>query len=72
VDIIIEDGTRAFPIEVKSGKTIASDFFDNLRRWRDMNDASENDTDGALLYGGDENYTREGFRVISWDRAYDI
>ncbi|GHS99793.1 ATPase [Synergistales bacterium] len=72
VDMVIEDGTKVFPVEVKSGKTIASDFFNGLRRWRDMTGAPENDESGALLYGGDENYTREGFRVVSWDKAYEI
>ncbi|GHV36787.1 ATPase [Synergistales bacterium] len=72
VDMVIEDRMRVFPVEVKSGKTIASDFFNSLRRWRDMAAPYENDASGTLLYGGDENYTREGFNVVSWDRAYDI
>ncbi|MDR3331370.1 MAG: ATP-binding protein [Synergistaceae bacterium] len=68
VDMILEENARAFPVEIKSGKTVASDFFDGLRRWEDMSGAKG----GALVYGGDENYEREGFNVVSWDRAYDI
>jgi predicted AAA+ superfamily ATPase len=68
VDLIIEDGVHVLPVEVKSGKTIASDFFDSLRRWKNLSGAGS----GVLVYGGEDAYEREGFHVEPWDKAYDI
>jgi predicted AAA+ superfamily ATPase len=68
VDMIIEDGVQILPVEVKSGRTVASDFFDSLRRWKNLSGTEQ----GALVYGGEDAYEREGFRVEPWDRAYDL
>ncbi|MDR1979329.1 MAG: ATP-binding protein [Synergistaceae bacterium] len=68
VDMIFEDGGQVFPVEVKSGKTVAADFFDALRMWKKMSGVEG----GALVYGGNEEYDREGFRVLPWGKAYDI
>ena len=67
VDIVLEKDGRLVPIEIKSGKTVASDFFDGLRQWENLSGVKA----GALIYGGDESYEREGFGVIPWNKAYD-
>ena len=67
VDIVLEKDGWLVPIEIKSGKTAASDFFDGLRRWGNLSGVK----DGALVYGGDESYKREGFSVVSWNKTYD-
>jgi predicted AAA+ superfamily ATPase len=63
VDILIEKNMNVLPVEIKSGKTVASDFFDELRRWQALSGTEG----GALVYGGNENYERAGFRIIPWD-----
>jgi len=67
VDIVLEEGGRLVPAEIKSGRTVASDFFDGLRRWGNLSGVKE----GVLIYGGDESYEREGFRVVPWNEVYD-
>jgi len=67
VDLVIEDGSRLVPAEIKSGRTVASDFFDGLRRWGNLSGAKE----GVLVYGGDEFYEREEYRVVPWNRVYE-
>jgi predicted AAA+ superfamily ATPase len=67
VDIVLEEGERILPAEVKSGRTVASDFFDGLRRWRNLSGLKK----GFLIYGGDESYEREDFQVVPWNKVYD-
>jgi uncharacterized protein len=51
VDGIIEDGLSIFPIEIKSGETIASDFFNGLTQWNGLAQASPENC--YVIYGGD-------------------
>jgi len=53
----------AHAIEIKSAKTIASNFFDNLLFWQKL---TKNKTKGTLIYGGEENQKRSMAEVISW------
>jgi hypothetical protein len=66
--MIIEKNVSAFPVEIKSGKTVASDFFDELRKWQALSETQS----GALVYGGSESYERAGFRVVPWNDACDL
>lgn len=64
VDCIIDDGTQLTPIEMKSSKTIASDFFKGLEYW---NSLSKQDPQKSLLvYGGSEKQERTQATVIGW------
>jgi len=64
VDLLIDTGTRLIPIEIKSAKTIASDFFDDLRYYRDL---SGNEARTAVLvYGGSDAFRRSGVAVYPW------
>ena len=62
VDLIIEDGEKLYPVEIKSGQTVAGSMLDELNYWRKL-DRSQG---GMLVYGGSENYTRSGIQVRSW------
>jgi len=67
VDVIIENGRGLIPLEIKSGKTVARDFFSGLEKWMALaGDLSLNPT---LIYGGSENYGHKGVRVIGWREA---
>ncbi len=64
IDIVVEYADRLLPIEIKSGRTVDSAYFDELRYWNKLaeTDGSEN----IVIYGGDENQSRTAGRVMSW------
>jgi uncharacterized protein len=64
VDVLVEDGSGLFPIEIKSGSTVSDDFFTGLRRY--LKYAGDRATGAGLVYGGEDSYTRSGFTVQSW------
>lgn len=64
VDAVVERAGQLHAIEIKSGQTIASDFFDNLDFWRGQQ------PDAAikpwLVTGGNQAQTRERGTVVPW------
>ena len=64
IDIVIDLGTGPVPVEVKSGQTVASDFFNHLAYWREV--SGDADAPAALVYGGDRAFTRSGVPVYPW------
>lgn len=67
IDIIIEQAGLLHPVEVKSGKTITSDYFNTLKRWKTW--AGDRSGRGFLIYGGDEEQERTGIRVLPWRKT---
>ncbi|HMV43588.1 MAG TPA: ATP-binding protein [Leptospiraceae bacterium] len=64
IDLVIELGNKHLPIEIKSGKTISTDFFNNLNHYKKIGDASV--LKGCVVYGGDEIQKRTDADVFSW------
>jgi len=64
VDLLIDQGSELRPVEIKSGQTIASDFFAALEYWREI--AGDQAGPPGLVCGGDDSYTRSGVSVLSW------
>jgi predicted AAA+ superfamily ATPase len=68
VDLILERGNELAAVEIKSGITVASDAFGNLKKWQKY--ALERGNFSAiypgLVYGGSTRYTREGVDVMPW------
>jgi len=64
VDIVAESGSLLRPVEIKSGKTLAEDAFDGLRRW--LKFAGKKSARPLLVYGGEESFERSGIAVRSW------
>lgn len=64
IDLLIDLGRNLIPVEIKSARTVAADFFNGLKYWMSLkgNTAKE----GILVYGGEESYDRERFRVKAW------
>lgn len=62
VDLIIDLGTRRIPIEIKSGETVAKDFFDALDQYTELS----GDPNGVLVHGGQETYMRRNHHVRAW------
>ena len=63
MDLVINTPKGAVPVEIKSGATIASDFFKGLNHWDRMAGGS---MQGILVYGGDRNFRRNNVSVRSW------
>ena len=64
VDVLAENGSQLFPIEIKSGKTITGDYFKGLEYWQKIS----NQKGGAVIYGGNQLQKRsDGFTVYPWN-----
>ena len=73
IDVIVEKGNKLIPVEIKSGQTLTSDAFRNLKKWLKL--AKEDIDQAFLCYGGEESYERSGIRVVPWmevDRFFDV
>ncbi|HUX42181.1 MAG TPA: ATP-binding protein [Rectinemataceae bacterium] len=64
VDLLWPLGQRFIPIEIKSGSTIASDFFSSIDKLRAI--LPELCDEGMLVYGGREDWDRSGAKVRSY------
>lgn len=68
VDVLVADGERWLAIEVKSGKTVATDFFAALEALprRITLPPGVRRLDRAVVYGGDEARLQWDIRVVPW------
>lgn len=64
VDVLVDEGARLMPVEVKSGQTIASDFDKGLNRW--LKYAGNEAGPARLVYGGERSLSKSGVHYISW------
>lgn len=64
IDVILEQGSKLQPIEIKSAQTIAPQFISGLNKW--MGIAGESALPPQLIYGGTESMTRNGVQILSW------
>lgn len=69
VDVLIEQGGRLMPVEVKSGQTFHAEFLAGLHRW--MRHAGDKALPAHLVYGGEESMTRAGVSVHAWHGMQD-
>lgn len=63
VDLVMENSQGLLPVEVKSGQTLASDWFKNLKKWQTL---SGSEVQPRLVYGGAQSYLRSGVECQSW------
>jgi hypothetical protein len=68
IDLLIEHGEKLELVEIKSGATINSDFFKNLKRFSDrMKGAGKKrPLQSHVVYGGEESQQRSDAQVLSW------
>jgi uncharacterized protein len=64
VDVIVEQGTKLMPIEIKSGRTLTHESFAGLEKWRGL--AGKTGQTPILIYAGDESFSQKGIKIISW------
>ncbi len=72
VDVIIETIGKLIPLEIKSGKTITTDFFKGLSYFEKI--TQDNDLDNFIIYGGQNIQKRKNTSVYGWqeaDRIFD-
>jgi len=67
IDCIVDQGIDLFPIEIKSGLTISSDFFRGLDYWNEL--AQRNSENSIIVYGGNEDQSRRAGKIIGWKSA---
>ena len=51
-------------VEIKSGKTMSTSYFDNLNYWRSLAALPENQE--YVVYGGDQSMQTSAGTLISW------
>lgn len=64
VDCVLDRGTRLLPVESKSGRTVARDFFRGLARFREV--AGEASHRGYVVYGGERVEQRGAGLALPW------
>jgi predicted AAA+ superfamily ATPase len=70
IDILMENGPKLKPLEIKSGHTIASDFFKGIEQWGTI--AGPNASDGWLVYGGSAKQKRRSTTVLPWAEIHRL
>lgn len=74
LDLVVEAGRRIIAVEVKSGATVAADFFAGLRGFGER--LSESDVtlspELRLVYGGEEAQQRSGVAVVPWSELASL
>ncbi len=66
VDMIIESGLSAIPVEIKSGQTVTGEFFRGLEYWMKISGAKK----GSVIYAGERSQNMSsGVDVIPWNSA---
>jgi len=71
IDCVIEESNRLVPIEIKAGETFSPRFFDAIMYWKD-DVVKDPDMQGVVIYGGDQEQSRNQGEVVSWKNAGDL
>ncbi len=64
IDVLIDEGDKLIPMEIKAGQTVASDFFKGIRLWKKL--TADIGQEAALVYGGDKSYIRSDTYLYPW------
>lgn len=64
IDCLLVDGEQITPVEIKSGKTVSTAYFDNLKYWRSLADVPEKRE--FVVYGGDKSLRTSAGVLVSW------
>lgn len=63
MDLLHDEAGTLYPIEVKSGQTVASDMFKTLNKWQTLSGST---VTPQLISGGTGMYERNGVQVLGW------
>ena len=64
IDCLLVDGERVTPVEIKSGRTLSTSYFDNLKYWWALAGLPEDH--GYVVYGGEQSMQTSAGAFISW------
>lgn len=67
IDCLINVGARLIPVEIKSGATITTDYFNALDKWCALAEMAPKD--GYVVYAGDVEQHGSAGTVIGWKHA---
>jgi len=70
IDLLLDQGPKLVPIEIKSSRTIHSDFFKGLDYFQPISGALPQNS--YLVYGGDQTQSRSIAKVIGWENLSEI
>jgi predicted AAA+ superfamily ATPase len=66
IDCLVERSGGPVLIEIKSGRTVTEDFFNNLRYYQKLSGTGS--ADSYVIYGGDQEQKRSCAQVIPWNK----
>jgi predicted AAA+ superfamily ATPase len=64
IDCLLVNGEKVTAVEIKSGKTMSTSYFENLNYWRSLADFPENQE--YVVYGGEQSMQTSAGTLISW------
>ncbi len=64
IDLLIYDGRKGFPIEIKLSMSFHSDFMKSIEKWQKL-DKNPSD-EGQIIYCGPELYTTRPLKAVPW------
>ncbi|GAB4401374.1 MAG: ATP-binding protein [Anaerolineales bacterium] len=64
IDCLLADGENITAIEIKSGKTVSTAYFDNFQFWQHLSGAPQNS--GIVIYGGDQTLQTSAGWLLGW------
>lgn len=67
IDCIVDEQPYPAAVEIKSGKTIATDFFKELEYWKNITENAKGSS--YLIYGGTESQPWPQAKVLGWQSA---
>ena len=70
IDLVIEAADKLTAVEIKSGQTIASDFFFAIKKWLLLTEHPE--ASAWLVYGGNKNVVNYNISVVPWKELPDL
>ena len=68
IDCLVDESGRIKSVEIKSSKTISSDFFKGLNFYKNLNEKAIS----YLIYGGERESARNEAKVLSWNNVEEI
>lgn len=64
VDVLMTCADGIQPIEIKSGQTMASDWFSAINKWQQL---ANSQRQAMLIYGGNESFLRQNVHCHAWN-----
>ncbi len=69
VDLLLVNGSKITPVEIKSGQTITNDYFKGIQYWNKVSQTQG----GYLIYGGDSKQSRgNGITVLPYNLISEV